>query len=213
MGLEAISPRPIVAPARIGDLILDVLIEETENLTNRVTQFPVEDGSQVSDHVVNDPDTLTIVGMVTNSPIRSHGGPADGQARATIPVLDHVVGTALNFAELALAYLKQIRKNKTAVTVITKRGRFENMIVQSFRRTKDRNTGDALTFTVDLIAIRKVKLQFVAAPTRRTTSARAQPRVDTGKKTAQTAASENRLQSTFYSAGQGAKKYIVPLFK
>lgn len=211
MGLEAISPRPIVAPARIGDLILDVLIEETEKLTNKVTQLPVEDGSPVSDNIVLDPDSLTIVGMVTNSPIRSHGGPIDAQARATIPVLDHVVGTALNFAELALDYLRQIRKNKTAISVVTKRGRFENMVVQSIQRTKDKSTGDALIFTIELIAIRKVKLQFVAS--RRTTSARAQPRIDTGKKTPQTPATENRLRSGLYSVGEAGKKYVVPLFK
>jgi hypothetical protein len=217
MGLEAISPAPITAPARIGDLILDVLMEETENLTNTVTTNPVEDGSPAADHIILNPDTLTITGMVTNSPIRSHGGPVDSQARATIPILDHVVGTALNFAELARNYLVLLRKNRTPITVITKRGRFENMVVQSFRRTKDRNTGDALIFTVDFLSIRKIKLKYVAAPTRRTTSARAQPRTDAGKATAKTATSENRLRSTLYSTGNAvgnaAKKYVVPLFK
>lgn len=213
MPLNAISPAPQVNPARVGDLILDALIEEAEEKSNTVTQFPVEDGSQINDHVIKRPDILVIRGIVTNAPIRSHGGTADAQARATIPVLDHVVGTALNYAELALAYLRELVDLKKSVAVVTRRGRFENMQVTKFSRSKTKDTGDALVFTIEMTQVTRVKLLFVAAPTRRTKSGRAQPRTDSGKNTAQKASQDDPLRSIAKKIQVGGKAFISSHFK
>lgn len=214
MPLNAISPVPMANPAKIGDLTLDALIEESEEKANTVTQFPVEDGSQISDHVIKRPDVLVIRGVVTNAPIRSHGGPSDAQARATIPVLDHVVGTTINYAELALAYLRELVSLKKTVDVVTRRGRFANMQVTKFSRTKTKETGDALVFTVEMIEVTRVKLLFVAAgSSRRTKSGRAQPRTDAGKNTAQKASNDDPLRSMAKKVTRGVKAVVSNNFK
>ncbi len=189
------------SPCTIGDLTLDLLIQEDEELSNKVTQFPVEDGSPASDHVINEPVQLTLTGFVTNAPIRVHPGTVDSQARVTRQGEDKLVGTDINFAELALAYLKRIRLEKTAVTVTTKRGTWENMLVQRVSRTKTKSTGDALVFTISLIEFRKVKLVFVDGVRKRTTSARAQPRAQGGKKSAQKPPKD--YASIFYNLSDG----------
>lgn len=214
MPLNAISPIPLANPAKIGDLTLDALIEEAEEKGNTVTQFPVEDGSQISDHVVKRPDVLMIRGVVTNAPIRSHGGPADAQARATIPVLDHVVGTSINYAELALAYLRELVDLKKTVDVVTRRGRFSNMQVTKFSRSKTKDTGDALVFSIEMVQVTRVKLLFVASGSgRRTKSGRAQPRTDSGKNTAQKASSDDPLRSILKKGKNAGKAFISNHFK
>lgn len=170
------------SPGTIGELALDLLIQEDEELPNRVTQFPVENGSPAADHVVNEPGVLTITGMVSNAPFRAHPGTIDSQARVTRQGEDQIVGTDINFAELALDYLRRLRAERKAVTVTTRRGTWENMLVQRISRSKTKETGDAIVFTVTLVEFRQVKLLYVAAPQKRTKSQRAQPRTKQGKK-------------------------------
>jgi hypothetical protein len=193
-------------PCTIGELALDLLIQEDESLVNRVTQYPVEDGSQASDHIVIEPGRLTITGMVTNAPIRAHPGDTDARARVTRQGEDQLVGTDINFAELAIEYLRKIRNDKTPVAVVTKRGRWDNMVVERFDRSKSAATGDALVFTISMIELRKVKLLFVAAPRKRTKSARAQPRVDAGKKN--TAKGKTEYSSIGYKLNDGIKQFF-----
>lgn len=54
---------------RIGELQLDATLRETHSVQNEVTQFPVEDKSDVSDNIRLLPDRVDINGLVTNSPI------------------------------------------------------------------------------------------------------------------------------------------------
>lgn len=196
------------APCIIGDLILDLLVQEDEELSNKVTQFPIEDGSPASDHVILEPTTLTIVGMVTNAPIASYNRPVENQARVTVKDKDKLVGEEINFAELALAYLRKIMADKTLITVSTKRGVWKNMMVQRVSRSKSKATGDSLVFTITLIEIKKVKLVYVAAPRKKTTSQRAQPKTDSGKK----ALDEKKVEE-HKSLGYNLKKGIEGAIK
>ncbi len=172
-----------LSPCTIGELTLDLLLQEDEKLSNKVTQYPVENGSPASDHVVIDPVTLTITGFVTNAPVHAHSGTIDGQARVILADHNQLNGTDINFAELALTYLRRIRLAREAVSVSTKRGTWDNMLVQDVSRSKTKDTGDALVFTITLIEFRQVELFFVQAPKKKTKSARAQARANLGKKT------------------------------
>ena len=48
-------------------LDLDVTQDEIHEWNNEVTQYPVEIGSPISDHIQLNPDNLTISGLITNS--------------------------------------------------------------------------------------------------------------------------------------------------
>lgn len=197
-------------PGTIGDLVLDCLLQEEEKLSNTVTKFPVESGGSSNDHVIIEPDVLTITGFVTNAPIRAHSGTIDGKARVTKKGEDQLIGTDINFAELALAYLREIRKSKKVVTVTTRRGTWENMIVEEFSRVKSKDTGDALAFVIRFVQFNQVKLFFVDAPRKRTKSARSQPRSKIGKKST-TPNGDDDFASTAYRAKPGAVKVATKL--
>lgn len=193
-----------LSPCTIGTLTLDLLIQEEEDLPNKVTMYPVENGSPAADHVVTEPVALTITGFVTNAPIRAHPGTVDSTARVTRQGEDQLVGEDINFAELALEYLRKIRLARETVTVRTKRGTWDNMLVQRVSRSKSRETGDALVFTIYLVEFRTVKLLFVDAPRKRTASPRAQPRTDAGKKG--TPKGKDEYGSIGYNLVKGVKK-------
>ena len=58
---------------------LDVYDTETHGMPTEVTEFPVEDGPDVSDNVRRKPNTLTIEGYVSDAPLpQNHGSGTNG---------------------------------------------------------------------------------------------------------------------------------------
>ena len=62
------------SPGRIGNIDLDATISDGHQYSNRVTKFPIESGANISDHVIQDPEVVTIKGFVTNAPVKLFGG-------------------------------------------------------------------------------------------------------------------------------------------
>lgn len=61
----------------IGDVWVDVSIRESHEATADVTLHPVEEGTDIADHIRPEPRTIQIDGLVTNTPIEvplSHVG-------------------------------------------------------------------------------------------------------------------------------------------
>lgn len=58
----------------VGDLELDAIIERTTTLESEVTDYPVEDGFPVADHVTRKPLTLSMTCVCTPTPLDGSGG-------------------------------------------------------------------------------------------------------------------------------------------
>lgn len=58
---------------QIGLVTLDVTLTETHARTSRVTEFPIEGGGNINDHVSLGPKTLDIEGFVTDTPFEEAG--------------------------------------------------------------------------------------------------------------------------------------------
>ena len=54
---------------KVGGVVIDGLLEESHIRKTSVTKYPVENGSVISDHILNEPESVTIVGCVTNTPL------------------------------------------------------------------------------------------------------------------------------------------------
>jgi hypothetical protein len=203
---ESIKTKQNFGPCTIGTVSLDLLLQEQEQLPSKVTEYPVENGSPAQDHIINESVILTITGMITNAPIRTHAGNIDSQARVTVTADDHLTGEDINFTDLAWAELRKLREARTPIAVTTKRGTWAKMLIEDIDRTKTKETGDALVFTIRLKEFRSVKLVFVAAPRKRTTSARAQPRTQAGKK--ETPKGPDEWGSSAYYLKRGIKTFF-----
>ena len=77
-------------PGKIGTLELDVTISENHEYGSMVTEFPVEKGGNVSDHIINNPVILNMNGFITNSPVRIFGGIVDNLTSQRVPIPNRV---------------------------------------------------------------------------------------------------------------------------
>ena len=77
-------------PGQIGSLRLDAMLNERQSYKNDVTMFPVENGSRISDHVIQASEEVTITGFVSNTPI---------SVTLFSTVQNAIQGTGLNAAE------------------------------------------------------------------------------------------------------------------
>jgi hypothetical protein len=130
---------------RIGNILLDVTISETHERSNRVTNFPVEDGSNVTDHIGNEPERVFLEGFVTNNPAVP-GAPAILRAENTFNLLD------------------ALWREREVVEVATQLRVYRDMGIVRINVPKGRGVGDALRFTVELQRVRKVGSEVVDIP-------------------------------------------------
>ncbi len=106
------------------------------------TDHPVEDGSTISDHSIDQPDEVEIQGMISNRPIiignsiRGEGSVQGGD------------GDTRNRAEKAFAEIKRLRKTKTLVTLATELEVYEDFLIVSESAQREPRTGKILDITV-----------------------------------------------------------------
>lgn len=124
----------------IGNIELDVIIEESASASARVTTNPVEKGADINDHVIVDPMTFSMVGVVSDSKVN---------------VLDNV-GVALNPGTYtggnrpskdAWDELLELHANRLPITLEQNLRSYENVVLLSLSERQDKNTSRGLFFT------------------------------------------------------------------
>lgn len=151
-------------PPEIGMVKLSLAESEQHQFSSRVTQFPVEDGSAMSDHIQNEPDKLTLQGFVTNSPISTldTSGPGTG--------------------ENAFEALERIHRTREPVKVFTTLKEYTDMAMSEFSVPKNSQTGETLRFSASFVKIKKVSSEVVQVANLKTGSKdAASPKKDVGK--------------------------------
>ena len=61
-------------PTQINDIVLDATMAINHQYTNEISQYPVEEGSDITDNIRQLPEQLTITGHFANNPIRILNG-------------------------------------------------------------------------------------------------------------------------------------------
>lgn len=163
---------------KIGELTLDVSINETHSYVSDVTSFPVEDGATITDHVRKQPVRLSITGFITNAPVKLAGTPPS-------PVL-RTSGTS-NRVELARDYLIDLYNKSTLIDIIqTGLLVYVNMIMSSLSIPRGAQTGDAINFSAEFVQITKVQSEIVIIQNVSELDGRAPNINDQGQNTADT---------------------------
>lgn len=149
----------------IGDVYIDVAVTEDYSFESEVTQFPIETGAAVSDFIRNKPDRFSIQGFVTNSPVQILGG----------SIGDLVRGTVNNSVELTFEQLERLHRNREPVVIVAGLKTYENMAIERLTIPRSRETGDAISFTIEAVQISKADSILVELPnlSQKTTGAEA----------------------------------------
>ena len=153
---------------KIGDIVVDASIAETHVLENEITDHPVEQGANISDHSRPMPDSFTMECVVSNTPILPDAAGArpenkPGRAKATYEAL------------------KKLRDEGTLIDVVTSLVTYKSMVVKAVSIPRDAKTSDALKFSITLKQIRVVKNKLTASV--KAAAPQAKKKAETGKQT------------------------------
>ena len=142
------SPSAIVTPST-GSIEFDVLVSTEETLKNEVTKNPVETGFLVADHIIIDPIKISIVALVTNTPVtwfEYFGGSNPDRQLETIQALEMLHAT------------------RQLVTLFLKDRVFENMAMTDCKIPRNKENGLALKIPMDFEQVVFVDSRLVDLP-------------------------------------------------
>ena len=133
-------------PVNIGGIECDALIHHELQLENQIPDYPVEEGFSVQDTIIQNPKTLTLTVVVTNTPItfREHASP------------NRVQEIAERFQELY--------KSRQLITVTSSKGVFQNMGITSISLPYDVSTKTSLEIPITLKEVLTTTAKTVAIP-------------------------------------------------
>lgn len=163
----------IPTKSQIGFLKLDASLSETHNRTATITDNEVEDGSIISDHVKLSPKTLSINGMVSDTPVSilGLGVSTDDVLGAANDFLDGkkagsegLVKNQTRTPKEAWQYLNELMENRTPFSVVTALQRYENMILTSLSAPRSAQNGKSLVFNAELRQIQIVRSSTTIIP-------------------------------------------------
>lgn len=153
---------------------LDVAVNEDHSFESEVTEHPVEIGADIADHVRARPITVTLEGIVSDTPI---GALAERRQQFTL-----VNGEAFALpSEEALAFLLALRDAREPVTIQTSLRSYESMMLQSLQVPRSASNGEALRFTATFVQVVIVTNQRTVV---RVSVPRASNKVNRGNKAA-----------------------------
>lgn len=152
---------------------LDVVEKEGLEESAEVSEYAVERGANIVDHVRRNAGTIALEGVVTNAPVvlpATHMGGVTGSVQTQ--TLD-VGGRQLKASVLTFSgTFDRVRAVDEALqalmggTVVrytsTLRGTIEDLVVTRYRVDREAMTGNALPFTIELQRIRYAETQRVA---------------------------------------------------
>lgn len=122
----------------IDGYTVDVAVSEDIRLVSDITEYPVETGSSITDHVRNLPIEVTIEGIVSDTPI---GPLANERSFVDLP------------SEEFLARLELIHVFREPIVVETTRRVYESMVLRDLSIPTDARTGNSLSFRATFVQI------------------------------------------------------------
>jgi hypothetical protein len=128
---------------KIGTFVVDAFIAEHYNFSNSVTDIPVEEGSNISDHIVEDQDVISVEAFIGNTAFEVVT--KDGNSVSNLQAPDRMARIRQSYQEL-----KRLTKDKKLLDVILGLETFTGMAITSFVINRDVETGANLPFTMEL---------------------------------------------------------------
>lgn len=150
----------------------DAVISESHRMVAEATQYEIEDGSDIHDHVINRGKLLTIEGIVSDDPITIL--PTGMLERTITAVTPSLLRSKLSFgmsgdkgkpSKEAFDQFEYIYDNKVLVTIITGLKKYDNMIMEELDIQRTSKTTRSLNFTASFRQLNLVNTIFVNSPT------------------------------------------------
>lgn len=147
------------APADSADIqalfTIDVSVSENHSSTYDIQQHPIEDGSEIADHIIVKPKRLTIEGVITDTP-------SGIGALLIVPgLIDRFSGSPRSIESFKT--IQNYLDGKQLFDVVTGLKVYKNMAVRSFNVPRRAMFGRGLNFTMELNELQIVTGAVVAS--------------------------------------------------
>ena len=126
----------------VGVITFDLILTESHNFSNSVTQFNVEDGSLITDHIRNELFTGTVSGLITNFSLFQNG-------------------FFSNRAQEAFDAINVLWKERTLVDIVTVMKAYKNVSITNITMSRDSDSGEELIVDFSFQEVNVVTLQEV----------------------------------------------------
>jgi len=164
----------------LGEIELDVIVSESAQASATITANPVENGADVNDHIIINPMTFSMTGVVSDSKVAILGG---------INTIEQIAsGNAFTKEDTpskeAWELLLELQAERIPFTLITNLREYENVVIENLSTSQDKDTSNALIFTANMKEIIFVGSQALTAEQfdNQNTADKAVPNVDGGLK-------------------------------
>jgi len=188
-------------------LELDASISESHDLSVEVTQWPVEQGTDMTDHKRVKPDILRINGIKSDTPILTQ---AELAAAGIVTSDSNGNWKPPGIVDGAYRFLRSLAASKDNVSIATKKWNYDDMALTSLSVPEGPGHEDILDFTAVFQQIRVVSNKTVQVVTRTPSG---QPTQNNGKQaTAQaTAAQQSKTILKRFSDATGLSTSLTNL--
>lgn len=122
---------------KIGSIVINAFTSENHVMSSTATKYPVEDGADVTDHIVPNPDTFSGTGIVSRNEADS------------------------SIIEDSYAELLRIQDERELVTIVTGLRVYTNMHISSVSIPRNAQNGGSLIINIAAAVVRKVESQTV----------------------------------------------------
>lgn len=154
-------------------LYFDATIDEAIDLLSDVSDFPVEQGADMTDHSRPKNPLLKLTTLVSNTPTRQVDPRGNGP-RLTSDQFDvartnqrgNIQTYDTSFDRVRTVFTELVRLKDSAIQLIVTAGyaRYENMLIESLAFKRDAKTGQALSCAIGLKQVRIANTRTVQLP-------------------------------------------------
>ncbi len=121
---------------------IDGLLTEDHSLESEITEYPVESGGDVTDHIRRKPRRYVCEGVVSDTPLGELVAIREAQGGRP--------------SEMARAHFEDIHERRARIIVATAKKRYENMVMETCVFPENEDTGEALRFRATFKQIRMI---------------------------------------------------------
>ena len=184
-----------------GDIFaIDCVTSETHSYSGSATEFPIEKGGVITDHVDIKPDVLTISGIQSDHP---------SDILSFVHSVKDMIANAPKKSKAAYDELEKAFKKREPLIVTTQLKPFENMIITNFNVPRDTTTTNALKFSIEFKQVYFVETTEEIEVPAQEVEKKAVKKTDTGKKAPKTAPAPVAAKAVEDTAALKAAKGIV----
>lgn len=159
---------------KIGEIVLDAFLSESHEFKAEATEHPLESGSSFVDHIQNKAITLSLDGIISNTPMTLTGLTAFRSAQ------NWLNNKSNDLSQKAFESLEIIFKERRPIIISTSLKDYENMVLESL--CIEKRAEDVLRFKCTAKQIRIVELNRIKIPKPKVE--RAKPKKNLGKQEA-----------------------------